>query len=79
MEGIPAEGVTAKHIIVMKFSTEAVVALVVALVFALLSVGAIAREQEQGPGRIGQNTYIAANNVNLSHLAADDASVRGLY
>ena len=63
----------------MKFSTEAVVALAVALVFALLSVGAIAREQEQQTASNGQNTYIAANNVNLSQVAAGDADVLGLY
>ena len=32
----------------MKFSTEAIVALAVAIVFVLLSFGAIAREQGQG-------------------------------
>lgn len=79
MEGIPAEGVTAKHIIVMKFSTEAVVALVVAIVFALLSVGAIAREQGQRSGQNQHNTYVAANNINLSQVAANDADVLGLY
>jgi hypothetical protein len=41
VEGIPSQGVAAKHIIVMKFSTEAIVALGVALVFAILSFGAI--------------------------------------
>ena len=35
----------------MKFSTEAIVALAVAVVFVLLSVGVIAREQGQGPAR----------------------------
>jgi len=79
VEGIPAEGVTAKHIIVMKFSTEAIVALAVALLFVLLSVGAIAREQGRGPARNGHNAYIAANNVNLSQVAAGDADVLGLY
>ena len=45
MEGTPSEGVTAKLLVVMKFSTEAIVAAAVALVFAVLTLGAIAREQ----------------------------------
>lgn len=39
--GIPPEGVAAKHIGVMKFSIEAIVALAIAVVFALLSFGAM--------------------------------------
>jgi len=49
----------------MTFSTEAIVALAVAIVFALLSFGAIAREQGQRPSGSGHNAYIAASNVNL--------------
>ena len=79
MEGIPSQGVTAEHIIAMKFSTEAIVALVVALVFALLTVGVIAREQGQEPARGAQNGYIAANNVNLSRVAANNTDVLGFY
>jgi hypothetical protein len=79
MEGIPSQGVAAKHIIAMKFSTEAIVALAVAAVFALLSFGAIAREQGQGPARSGHNAYIAANNVNLTHVTASETDVLGLY
>ena len=45
MEGTPSEGVPAKFLVVMKFSTEAIVAAAVALVFAVLTLGAIAREQ----------------------------------
>jgi hypothetical protein len=63
----------------MKFSTEAIVAAVVAIVFALLSFGAIAREQGQAPARNGQNAYIAASNVHLSHVAASSKDVLGLY
>jgi hypothetical protein len=44
----------------MKFSTEAVVALTVALVFALLSFGAIVREQGQS-ARSDHRVYIASN------------------
>ena len=63
----------------MKFSTEAIVAAAVAVVFALLSLGAIAREQGQGPGRGGHNAYVAANNVNLSRVAASETDVLGVY
>ncbi len=79
MEGIPSQGVAAKHIIAMKFSIEAIVALAVAVVFALLSVGAIGREQGQGPARVGHNAYTAANNVNLSKVAARETDVLGFY
>jgi hypothetical protein len=79
VEGIPSQGVAAKHIIAMKFSTEAIVAVAVAVVFVLLSFGAIAREQGQGPARSGHNAYIAANNGNLSQVAASDTDVLGVY
>jgi len=79
MEGIPSEGVAAKHIIAMKLSTEAIVALAVAMVFALLSFGAIAREQGQGAARDGHKAYIAATNTNLSQLAASESDVLGVY
>jgi hypothetical protein len=79
MEGIPFQGVAAKHIIAMKFSTEAIVAVAVAVVFALLTLGAIAREQGQEPVRDGHNAYIAANNVNLSQFAASETDVLGVY
>jgi len=48
-------------------------------VFALLSFGAIAREQGQGPARSRHNTYIAASNVNQSQVAASDTDVLGVY
>src|SRR5215831_10560990 len=79
MERIPSQGVTAKHIIAMRFSTEAIVALAVAVVFALLSFGAIAREQGQGTARSGHKAYIAASNVNLSQAAASNTDVLGFY
>ena len=63
----------------MKFSTEAIVALAVAIVFALLSLGAIAREQGQGPARTGYNAYIGASNVSLSQVAASETNVLGFY
>ena len=63
----------------MKFSTEATVALVVAVVFVLLSFGAIAREQGQRPAPNGDNAYIAASNVNLSQIAASETNVLGVY
>jgi hypothetical protein len=79
LEGLPSEGVAAKHIIVMKFSTEATVALAVAVVFVLLSFGAIAREQGQKPTHIGNNAYMAANKVKLSQVAANNRDVLGFY
>ena len=63
----------------MKFSTEAIVALAVAIVFALLSLGAIAREQGQRPAGSGHNAYIAASNVNLSRVAPSKTDVLGFY
>ena len=79
MEGIPSQSVAAKYIITMKFSTESIVALAVAVVFALMSFGAIAREQEQRPATTGQNIYIAASNVNLSQIAPTNTDVLGFY
>ena len=63
----------------MKFSTEAIVVVAVAVVFVLLSFGAIAREQGQGPARGGNNASIAASNVNLSQVAASETDVLGFY
>ena len=63
----------------MKFSTEAIVALAVAVVFALLTLGAIAREQGQGPARGRHNAYIAASNVNLSRVAPSQTDILGFY
>jgi hypothetical protein len=63
----------------MKFSTEAIVALTVAVVFVLLSFGTIAREQGRGHSRSGQDAYIAASNVNLSRVAASQTDVLGFY
>ena len=63
----------------MKFSTEAIVALAVAVVFALLSFGAIEREQEQRPARSGHDVYIATNDVNLSQVGAGNPDVLGFY
>ena len=62
----------------MKFSTEAVVAFAVAIVFALLTFGVIAREERQEPAR-GQNAYIAANNITLTHVPAGNPDVLGFY
>jgi hypothetical protein len=79
MERIPSQGIAAKHISVMKFSTEAIVALVIAVVFVLLSFGAIAREKGQGPARGRHNAYIAASNVNLSRVSPSQTDVLGFY
>ena len=77
LEGIPSQGVAAKHIIAMKLSTEAIVAAAVAIVFSLFIFGAIAREQGQGSARSGHNAYIAASKINLSQVASSDAHVLG--
>jgi hypothetical protein len=63
----------------MKFSTEAIVALAVAVVFALLSLGVIAREQGQESARGGHHAYIATNNVNPRQVAASETDVLGFY
>jgi hypothetical protein len=63
----------------MKFSTEAIVAGAVAIVFALLSFGAIAREQGQEPARSGHNAYVAAGNVSLNQVAASSTDVFSFY
>jgi hypothetical protein len=78
MERILSQGAAAKYVIAMKFSTEAIVALAVAVVFVLLSLGVIAREQGQGPARRMHNAYIA-NNANLSPVAASETDVLGFY
>jgi hypothetical protein len=78
VEGIPSQGVAAEHMIAMKFSTEAIVAAAVAVVFVLLSFGAIAREQGE-PARSGHNAYIAASNANPSQVAASETDVLGFY
>jgi len=61
----------------MKFSIEAIVAATVAVVFALLSLGAIAREQGERAQR-EHNAYIATS-VNLSQVAASDTDILGFY
>jgi hypothetical protein len=55
------------------------VALAVAVVFILLSFGAIAREQGQGPARAGHNAHVAASNVSLSQVAVSNTDVLGFY
>ena len=78
MEGIPSEGVVAKHITGMKFSTEAIVAAAIAVVFAVLSLGAIAREQgDRGPVR--GNAFVATSNASLSPAIADELDILGFY
>lgn len=77
MEGIPFEGIAAKHIMAMKFSTEAIVAAAIAVVFGILTLGAIAREQGERPIS-GPHAYVAAGNA-LTHVAADENDVLGFY
>jgi hypothetical protein len=62
----------------MKFSTEAIVAAAVAVVFLLLSLGAIAREHGERPISVS-NAYVAASNADLTNVAAGDNDVFGFY
>ena len=73
MERTPSEGVAAKHITAMKLSTEAIVAAAVAVAFAILSLGAIAREQSER-GTSHPNAYVASS---LSE--SGDNQVLGFY
>ena len=60
MERTPSEGVASEHITAMKLSTEAIVAAAVAVAFAVLSLGAIARElSERGTNQ--PNAYVASS------------------
>jgi len=78
MERIPSEGIAPKYITAMKLSTEAIVAAAVAVVFGVLSLGAMAREQgERIPG--GPEAYVAASHTSLSRLTAGENDVFGVY
>ena len=80
MERTPSEGVTAKHIITMKLSTEAIVAAAVAVAFAVLSIGAIAREQgERGPGRANAFSQASARSFTSSSSGIGESEPLGLY
>ncbi len=73
METTPSEGVASKHITAMKLSTEAIVAAAVAVAFAVLSLGAIAREQSER-GTNQPNAYVAS-----SFSESGDNQVLGFY
>ena len=75
MEGTAPEGVHAKRIISMKLSTEGTVAAAITVAFAMLSFGAIAREQSQ-PGNSGTNAYIATSDLGLNHIAVRGSNSR---
>ena len=78
MERIPSEGVAAKYIRTMRLSTEAMVAAAVAVVFGVMSLGAIAREQgERVPS--GAQAYVAASHASLSRRTAGENDVFGVY
>ena len=79
MERIPTKGIAAKHVIAMNLSTEAIVAFAVAVVFVLLSFGAIAREQGQQPTGAAHNANMAANSVKLSQVVPSQTDVLGFY
>jgi hypothetical protein len=79
LEGIPSQGVAAKHLIAMRLSTEALVAAAVTIVFVLLTFGAIAREQGQRSLRDERNGDIAASNIKISQAATNDTNALGFY
>jgi len=58
----------------MRLSTEAIVAAAIALIFAVLSLGAIARERGE-PGNSAHNVYIATSNSSRSQLTANGQDV----
>jgi len=62
----------------MKLSTEAIVAAAIAVIFAVLSLGAIARERgERGSGV--HNAYVATSNSSLRRITANGQDVLGFY
>lgn len=61
----------------MKFSTEAIVAAVIAAVFGTLTLGAIAREQ--GERATASQAYVVTTNARLSRAAAHEQNVVGFY
>jgi hypothetical protein len=58
----------------MKLSTEAIVAVAIAVIFAALSLGAIVREQG-GSGGNPHNPYIATSSSSLSQATAKGQDV----
>ena len=62
MEGTPSESVPAISVVLMRLSTEAIVAAAVAVVFAVLTLGAIVRERGAPGNRLG-------NMPNLNQVA----------
>jgi len=62
----------------MKFSTEAIVAAVIAIVFVVLSVGAIAREQGASRART-TDAYVSTHNPSVVQVALGENDVLGSY
>jgi hypothetical protein len=58
----------------MKLSTEAIVAAAIGVVFAILSLGAIAREQG-GSGSNAHIAYIATSSSSVSQVTASGQGV----
>ena len=56
----------------MRLSTEAIVAAAIALIFAVLSLGGIARERGE-PGNSAHNVYIATSNSSPSQVTGERA------
>ena len=73
MERTAYEGVATKQITAMRLSTEAIVAAAIAVAFAVLSLGAVAREQSQR-GTNAPNAYVTSS---LSE--SGDNQVLGFY
>ena len=80
MERTPSEGVTAKHITTMKLSTEVIVAAAVAVAFAVLSIGAIAREQGvRGLGRANTFSQASPQSFTSSSFGSGESEPVGFY
>jgi len=58
----------------MKLSTEAIVAATIGVIFAVLSLGAIAREQGRSESN-AHNAYIATSSSSLSQVTASEQNV----
>jgi hypothetical protein len=66
MAGTSFQGVPAKPIVAMKLSTESIVAVAVAVVFVVLTLGAVAREQGEHGIAIMSQTSLQGSEISLS-------------
>jgi len=80
VERIAPEGVAAKHITAVKLSTESIIVVAVAVAFAVLSLGAIAREQGvRGPGGANAFTQPSARSFTSSSSGSGESEPLGFY